>query len=168
VGRYGGGSGRVISIVRVGDHLEGDISSGSMQTLTPIGEHEFFVAETKARVLFAKLDSGKAAQYTLEIDDERRVYQRLNAADEVPPNLPDYAGRYRSEELETNWSVLVKEGKLVLQQRRHGEIPLRPMARDQFSGSNLGSLQFDRDAAGKVTGFKVTTGRVRNLQFDRQ
>jgi hypothetical protein len=42
------------------------------------------------------------------------------------------------------------------------------MARDRFSGSNLGSLQFERDSGGKVTGFKVTTGRVRNLQFDRQ
>jgi CubicO group peptidase (beta-lactamase class C family) len=168
VGKYSGSSGRVISIVREGDHLQGDISAGSMQTLTPAAEHEFYVAETKARVIFAKLDSGKAAQYTVEMDGERRVYQRLDSTDEVPPNLPDYAGHYRSEELETSWSVQVKEGKLMLQHHRHGEIPLRPMARDKFSGSNLGSLQFERDAGGKVTGFKVTTGRVRNLRFDRQ
>jgi len=159
---------RVISIVRDGDRLQGDISAGSMQTLTPTAEHEFFVGETKARVVFAKLDSGKAAQYTLEIDGGRRVYRRLDAADEVPPNLPDYAGHYRSEELEISWSVQVKEGKLVLQQRRHSEFPLRPMARDRFSGPNLGSLQFERDGGGKVSGFKVTTGRVRNLRFDRQ
>jgi CubicO group peptidase (beta-lactamase class C family) len=168
VGRYSGGSGRVISIVRNGDGLEGDISAGFVQTLTPTAEHEFFVAETKARVIFAKLDSGKAAQYTLELDGERRVYRRLEGADEVPPNLPDYAGQYRSEELETSWSVQVKEGKLVLQHRRQGEIPLRPGARDRFSGSNLGSLQFERDSEGKVTAFKVTTGRVRNLRFERQ
>jgi len=170
VGKYSGSSGRVISIVREGDHLQGDISAGSMQTLTPTGEHEFFVAETKARVMFAKLDSGKAAQYTVEIEGEgrRRVYRRLDSTDEIPPNLADYAGHYRSEELETSWSVDVREGKLVLQHRRQGEIPLRLMARDRFSGSNLGSLQFERDSGGKVTGFKVTTGRVRNLRFDRQ
>src|SRR5258705_173912 len=104
--------------------------------------------------------SGKAAQYTVEIDGERRAYRRLDAADEVPPNLPDYIGHYRSQELETSWSVQVKEGKLVLQHRRQGEIPLRPSSRDRFSGgSNLGSLQFERDSGGKVTGFKVTTGR---------
>ena len=130
-------------------------------------EHEFFATETKARVTFAKLDSGKAAQYTVEIDGVQRVYQRLDAADEVPPNLPDYAGHYRSEELETSWSVQVKEGKLVLQHLRHGEIPLRPMARDRFNGSNLGSLQFERDSAAKVTGLKVTTGRIRNLRKGR-
>ena len=168
VGRYSGGSGRVISIVRNADRLEGDISAGFVQTLTPTGEHEFFVAETKARVMFAKLDSGKAAQYTLEIDGERRVYHRLEAADEVPPNLRDYAGQYRSQELETSWSIQVKEGKLVLQHRRQGELPLRPGARDRFSGPNLGSLQFERDSGGKVTGVKVTTGRVRNLRFERQ
>jgi hypothetical protein len=70
--------------------------------------------------------------------------------------------------LETSWLVQVKDGGLVLQHRRHGEIPLRPAARDRFRGSNLGSLQFERDSGGKVTGFKVTTGRVRNLRFDRQ
>jgi hypothetical protein len=96
------------------------------------------------------------------------VTDKPTALHERPPNLPDYAGRYRSEESETIWLVQVKEGKLVLQQRRHGEIPLRPMARDRFSGSNLGSLQFEQDAGGKITGFKVTTGRVRNLRFERQ
>jgi hypothetical protein len=167
-GRYRGSSGRVISIVREGDHLKGDISAGAMQTLTPTGEHEFLVAETKAGVVFAKLDSGKAAQYTLQMDGERRVYQRLDPADELPPTLPDYTGHYHSDELEMSCAVQVKEERLVVQHRRHGEIPLRPVGRDRFSASNLGSLQFERDSDGKVTGFKVTTGRVRNLRFDRQ
>jgi CubicO group peptidase (beta-lactamase class C family) len=167
-GRYRGGSGRVISIVREGDRLSGDISAGTMQTLTPTGEHEFLVAETKARVVFAKLDSGKAAQYTVELDGERRVYQRLDAADEVPPTLPDYIGRYRSDELDMSCAVQVDEGRLVVLHRRHGEIPLRPVARDRFSGSNLGALQFERDSGGKITGFKLTTGRVRDLRFERQ
>jgi len=168
VGRYSGGSGRVISIVRNGDRLEGDISAGAIQTLTPTGEHEFFVAETQARVMFGKLDSGKAAQYTLELDGQRRTYQRLEAADEVPPNPADYTGQYRSEELETTWPIEVKEGKLVLQPRKDGDIPLRPAGRDRFNGANLGSLQFERDSGGKVIGFKVTTGRVRNLRFEKQ
>ena len=67
--------------------------------MTPTGEHELFAAVIKARVMFAKLDSGNAAQYTLEMDGQRRVYDRLEAADELPPNLQDYAGQYRSEEL---------------------------------------------------------------------
>jgi CubicO group peptidase (beta-lactamase class C family) len=170
VGKYSGSSGRVISIVREGNQLQGDISAGSMQTLTPTAEHEFFVGETRARVGFSKLDSGKAAQYTVEIEGEGqpRVYRRLDSTDEVPPNLPDYAGHYRSEELETAWSVEVKEGKLVLQHRRQGEIPLRSMTRDRFNASNLGSIQFERDSGGKVIGFKITTGRIRNLRFERQ
>jgi len=167
-GRYRGSSGRVISIVRQGDHLEGDISAGTMQSLTPSDEHEFLVTETRARVVFAKLDSGKAAQYTLQMGGETRVYQRLDPADEVPPTLPDYVGHYHSDELELSCAVQVKEGRLVFQHRRHGELPLRPVGRDRFSGSNLGSVLFERDSGGKVTCFKVTTGRVRNLRFDRQ
>lgn len=168
VGKYSGNSGRVISIVREGDRLQGDISTGSMQILTPTAEHEFVVNETRARVVFAKPESGRAAQYTLELEGERRVYRRLDATDEARPNLSDYAGDYRSEELEMSWLVEIKDGGLVVQHRRHGENRLRPVARDRFSGSELGSLQFERDAGGKVTGFKVTTGRVRNLRFERQ
>jgi hypothetical protein len=128
------------------------------------------VGETRARVVFSKLDSGKAAQYTVEIEGEgaRRVYQRLDPADEVPLKLSDYTGHYRSEELETAWPVEIKDGKLVLQHRRQGEISLRSTTRDQFSASNLGSIQFERDSGGKVIGLKVTTGRARNLRFERQ
>ena len=65
-------------------------------------------------------------------------------------------------------AVQIKEGRLVLQHRRHREIQLRPVGRDRFGESDLGSLQFEGDSGGKVTGFKVTTGRVRNPRFDRQ
>jgi hypothetical protein len=167
-GKYRGGSGRVISIVREGDRLQGDIAAGAMQTLTPTAEHEFYASETRARVVFAKLDSGKAAQYTLEMDGEKRVYQRLEPAEEAPASLPDYTGHYRSDELDTGCALEVKEGQLVLQNRRHSASSLRLVGRDRFTGSEVGSLQFERDSGGKVTGFKITTGRVRNLRFERQ
>ncbi|MBI1841224.1 MAG: serine hydrolase [Verrucomicrobia bacterium] len=166
-GRYRGASGRVISIVREGDALKGDISAGAQQHLTPSGEHEFFVAETQARVVFSKLDSGKAGQYTVHMDGETRVYQRIDPADEVSPRLADYAGQYRSDELAMNWEVQAQGSGLVIQHRRHGEIPLRWVGRDRFTASILGSLQFERDSTGKVATFKVTTGRVRDLRFDR-
>ncbi|MBI5386175.1 MAG: serine hydrolase [Verrucomicrobia bacterium] len=168
VGKYRGNSGRVISVVREGDVLKGNISAGSMQTLTPTAEHEFLVAETKARVVFAKLESGQAGQYSVELDGEKRTYQRLAPADDVPPNLPDYVGKYRSEELDLVCAVELKEGRLVVQHRRQGEIPLRPASRDRFDATDMGLIQFERDSGGKVNGFKVTTGRVRNLRFDRR
>jgi len=166
-GKYRGASGRVISIVREGNILKGDISAGPLQLLTPTGEHEFFVAESQARVVFAKLDSGKAGQYTVQVDEERRVYQRLDPADESAPSLAGCAGQYRSDELAMNWEIQVQAGGLMIQHRRHGEIPLRSAGRDRFTASILGSLQFERDSSGKVTSFQVTTGRVRNLRFDR-
>jgi CubicO group peptidase (beta-lactamase class C family) len=167
-GKYRGESGRVISIVREGDTLKGDLSAGSMQALTPVGEHEFSVTEINARVVFARLESGKAAQYTLETGDQRRVYQRVDPANEAPLKLEDYAGSYRSQELEMDCAIQAKEGKLIVQHRRHGEMALRQTSRDRFNASDLGSLKFDRDAQGQVTGFKLTTGRVRNLRFSRQ
>jgi len=167
-GKYRGDSGRVISIVREGDRLKGDLSAGSMQTLTPTGEHEFSAPEIKARVVFANLESGKAKQYTLETGEQKRVYRRIDPADEAAPQLQDYAGDYRSEELEMSCGIQVKEGRLIVLHRRHGEIPMRQNGRDRFSAQNLGLVAFERGPDGKVAGLKVTTGRVRNLRFARQ
>ena len=158
----------MISIVREGDQLKGEISAGSRQTLMSTGEHEFVVAESDGRVVFGKIESGKAAQYTLETGEEKRVYQRIDPADEAPLKLEDYTGNYRSKELELNCTIELKAGRLFMQHRRHGEMALRQNSRDRFSVSSIGAIRFDRDADGKVTGFMVTTGRVRNLRFNRQ
>ena len=128
--------------------------------------HNLYNAPAQQKTV-ANLDSGKAGQYTLQVDGERRVYQRVDPADDAPPSLEGYAGQYRSDELAMNWEVQVQAGGLVLQHRRHGEIPPHSTGRDRFAASILGSLQFERDSSGKITGFRVTTGRVRNLRFDR-
>ena len=43
---------------------------------------------------------------------------------------------------------------------------MRPLYRDGF-GIPPGVLVFTRDRAGRVSGFRFTTGRVRNLRFNR-
>jgi len=81
-----------------------------------------------------------------------------------------YAGRYFSPELETTYVVREDGGRLVATHRRHGDTVLTPREKDRFEGSAfyLGDVKFTRDTAGAITGMLVTTGRVRNLRFERQ
>ena len=59
------------------------------------------------------------------------------------------------------------EGKLVLRRPRAPEATLEPTFADAFWTNGM-SIRFTRDAAGRVDGFAIFAGRVRNLLFDRR
>lgn len=78
-----------------------------------------------------------------------------------------YAGRYRSEELDTEYEFIARSGALVREHRTLGTQVLRAVARDIFTGGGTTYL-IERDRRGRVTGFVVNTGRVRGVRFVRQ
>lgn len=85
-----------------------------------------------------------------------------------PPfvSLTAYAGRFFSEELETWYSVIVRDSTLVLTHRKLGERPLATAGRDAFTvGGDV--VLFTRDRRGRVTGFTLNGGRVRGVRFVR-
>ena len=83
--------------------------------------------------------------------------------------LETYTGAYYSPELETRYEVVMQNNGLVARHRRHGDIPLRPVRADHFRAAPFyfSEIRFERDAEGKVTGMRVSAGRVRNLRFAR-
>ena len=77
----------------------------------------------------------------------------------------DYAGSYRSEELDAIYVFAPMRDILVM--RRGGTIiQLRRLSPDVLSAGNL-ILRFTRDASRRVTGFTLDAGRVRGITFER-
>ncbi|MFL5272262.1 MAG: hypothetical protein ACJ79E_09410, partial [Anaeromyxobacteraceae bacterium] len=81
--------------------------------------------------------------------------------------LADYAGTYVSDELDVQLTIVVREGRLVLQRRESEDAPLRSAYEDDFV-SPIGSLRFSRDASGRVTAFGIYNGRIRDVRFTRR
>ena len=81
--------------------------------------------------------------------------------------LAEYAGTYTSEELDVRLTIAVKGDRLVIQRRESEDAPLRLVYDDDFS-SPIGSLRFSRDASGRVTGFGIYNGRIRDVRFSRR
>ena len=87
----------------------------------------------------------------------------------APPafNAADFAGIYRSDELETTYRVEAVNGGL----RVHGGLPaaraLQGEATDTFRGGSY-TFRFQRDEGGRVIGFTVQAGRVQNIRFTKQ
>lgn len=87
-----------------------------------------------------------------------------------------YIGTYHSIELDSTYTVAVREDQLVLQRHKYGMSRLRPAFADGFTGDIVPNaegeggldLVFTRDEKNRVDGFKLSTGRVRHLHFARQ
>jgi CubicO group peptidase (beta-lactamase class C family) len=97
----------------------------------------------------------------------------VTTAAAIPPAQPSaaylagLAGRYYSAELDVTYVLEAVADGLLLERRATGPRTLLPAGRDRFSAGSL-TFAFQRDAAGRVTGFGIAAGRVRNIQFERQ
>jgi hypothetical protein len=97
------------------------------------------------------------------------VAERIDETPSGPEQLQEFAGDYYSDELGTVYTLVVEGDRLIARHRRHEDITLRPAGRDRFRGSAwwFGRVDIQRDPAGKITGFRLTGGRVRNLWFGK-
>jgi CubicO group peptidase (beta-lactamase class C family) len=139
--------------------------------LAPLGEDRFRMLGVDVPLLvWFEPRGSNPERMVVRIDDgEPIVSERV----EPPPELLDpspYAGTYVSDELAATYRLLVEGEGLVLRHWRHGDIPLRPVALDRFQSDAwwLGSVRFERDERGRITGFRSSSGRVRHLWFERR
>jgi CubicO group peptidase (beta-lactamase class C family) len=84
------------------------------------------------------------------------------SAEELQP----FAGSYHSEELDVVYELEVEDGRLVLARPASLAGDLEPREADRFAAPRF-TLRFLRDDAGRVSGFLLDAGRVRNLRFSR-
>ena len=87
----------------------------------------------------------------------------------APEQLTEFEGDYYTEELDTTYSIRVHEDQLIAQHIRHDDI-LLTYTGDHFIGNVwfFPEIRFTRDDTGRVTGFQLTGGRVRNLSFEKK
>jgi NADPH-dependent glutamate synthase beta subunit-like oxidoreductase len=87
-----------------------------------------------------------------------------------PKDLETFQGVYWSDELETQYTLKLKDGKLTAEHIRHGSIELTPTMQDQFSTPEwfMAQVEFQRDAAGRVSGVTLGRGRLTGILFKRR
>ncbi|MBL8986915.1 MAG: beta-lactamase family protein [Gemmatimonadetes bacterium] len=91
---------------------------------------------------------------------------RINAAAPTRDQLALLAGDYWSPELRVSYRVELTDAGLVLHRFKHPKVGLQPAYQDAFLGGEAGTVRFVR-TKGRVTGFRLTGGRVRNVEFTR-
>jgi hypothetical protein len=97
----------------------------------------------------------------------------LFSADRIDLGHPDaaqlsaYTGTYHSSELDTDYTLSVEQGKLIVRRRWTTPLSLDPLAKDEFLADDSFTVVFRRDAMGRFTGFQLFTPRARNITFER-
>ncbi|HEY0930799.1 MAG TPA: serine hydrolase [Gemmatimonas sp.] len=98
---------------------------------------------------------------TVTSDGDSVVYtwRTETSAKPTPTELAAYAGRYRSDEIGTTFTVAVENGALTVSPRAGLSDTLSPTFRDAFDGSS-NAVWFTRDAKGRVTAMHFGAARV--------
>jgi CubicO group peptidase (beta-lactamase class C family) len=78
--------------------------------------------------------------------------------------LAEYTGSYYSEELDVTYRISLSNGDLRLEVGNGLDGRLRRSADDRMRRGAV-TLQFERDANGRITGLVLDAGRVKNLGF---
>ena len=84
--------------------------------------------------------------------------------------LEQYQGVYWSDELETQYTITLKGGKLTAAHVRHGDIALIPASQDRFKTTEwfMPEANFLRDSSNRVSGVTLGGGRVKAIRFNRK
>jgi CubicO group peptidase (beta-lactamase class C family) len=82
--------------------------------------------------------------------------------------LATLTGAYHSDELDTTYRLLVRDGRLFLRHRK-GEALLLPQGQDRFRSEIVApvTIQFVRQPGQPPTALTVSTDRARNVRFHR-
>lgn len=140
---------------------------GEGYVLTPVSQTRFLFPEQPIAVEFVAATGRGPQEMQVLVQGERPVvYQRVPSFAVSATPLTEFAGNYRSEELEITYTLAVQDSGLVIRTRKARDIVVRPVFADAFQGDDIGLLRFTR-AGRRATGFTVSTGRVRGVRFDR-
>jgi CubicO group peptidase (beta-lactamase class C family) len=90
--------------------------------------------------------------------------KRIEPFEPTAARLREYAGSYYSDELDTRYDLELRSGSLWFGAGHNEEVRVVPLKRDLFSAERA-RLEFVRDGRGRVSGLRISTGRVLNLKF---
>jgi len=139
----------------------------SVLSLSPISITEFNVKGVAAKIEFIPNKEKNITLIKLHQGGRIMEASRVKSFDANSVNLSEFSGEFYSEELSTSYHFSVVDGKLVSKHSRLSDFTLTPTKNNVFAGDVwfFGLVEFIRNGDHKITGCKVSNGRVRNLYF---
>jgi CubicO group peptidase (beta-lactamase class C family) len=162
----------VFTVSRDGDRLLGQFKGQFRFQMYPASDNTFFLKIDEAEVKFLEDKSGQVDRLLWCQGGQENPFTRITPQ-WTPEQLRAYCGKYRSEDLQTTWSLVSEGGWLKVRS---------PMKSSDLAGNDLllrkkgelfclsdMTLEFNRDSQGQVTGFELNrAGATWRIPFTRE
>ena len=146
--------------------VEGDLVARGTR-FKPTGPGRYAVV-SGPEMSFESQSGGSLRMTLTSTDTAPQIFERFQPVKPSAEDLAQYAGEYKSDELDAIYKFAVKDGKLTYTTHWHEPATLEPSIRDEFQGPLGVSVVFRRNAAGRVIGCDFFAGRVRDISFARE
>ncbi|NEU07637.1 serine hydrolase [Flavihumibacter sp. R14] len=166
VGEYEVQPGIIMTISENEGRLYAQATGQSIDALIPVSQTKFKAATADATMTFITAGGKPAEQLQIIFGNQTFDATRIKPFDPSAVKLAEFTGRYFSEELATEYQLTEVNRKLTIKHSRLSDIELNPVKKDTFSGF-MGNLEFTRDSKGVISGYKISTGRIKNLKFNK-
>jgi CubicO group peptidase (beta-lactamase class C family) len=169
VGHYKMDAGLDADVRKKDGKLVAEVPGQGTAELHPLATNRFFIEQLNGELEFVvKPDSPLRLKFTHEgstISGERTALAPWEAT-----GLEQYQGVYWSDELETQYTITLKGGKLTAEHVRHGEIALIPASKDRFKTTEwfMPEVNFLRDSSNRVSSLTLGGDRVAAIRFNRK
>jgi CubicO group peptidase (beta-lactamase class C family) len=169
-GKYYFEPGLIMTITKEKNQLMLQRDGGPKVTLIPESDTEYSISNRDDKLTFHLNNIGDVIKLELTQGDNVMAGEKFEPVEPSAYQLEEFAGDYHSDELRTNYTLVILDGKLVAQHQRHSDIQLNPTKKDMFLGGQwfFRQVRFTRDIGNQITGFRLSGGRVRNLLFEKK
>jgi CubicO group peptidase (beta-lactamase class C family) len=83
------------------------------------------------------------------------------------PDLSMFTGNFHSDELDTNYTLSIKDGRLTVKKQNNVLIPLDVASQGEFYSADFGTIVFAVDAGHHISGFSLFTQQARGIIFTK-
>ncbi len=133
--------------------------------LLPISETEFQMGGINEKLVI-KFDIHSAKMTLIFANNSTETFEKYEDKLLTLEELKSYTGDFYSSELETFYTITLKDKSLYGYHSRFGEFEIQVLKRDVVSWSGMAISKYKRN--GNSIGFWVTMNGIRNLWFEKK
>ncbi len=137
-------------------------------TLTKVSDNLYRVDMLNENIIAKYDEQGNVELLLKPLYGKDTVAKEVNCSNINDVDFNSYLGTYYSDELRTTYYIESNKEELKLTHKKKSDVPLIMIKKDTFEGKyGFARIKMVRNEIDKVTGFKLSGGRVKNIYFKK-
>ncbi|MEP1096577.1 MAG: serine hydrolase domain-containing protein [Cyclobacteriaceae bacterium] len=143
---------------------------GRNSALIPLSDTEFQMMAGGDEKILVRFLSGESKKMEFTIGESAPiVFEQYVPTNYSANQLETFTGTFLCKELSTSYQFSIKENLLTASHIRNNDVSFSPVTQDLFVGGAwlFGSIKYERNQSNDISGFWLSTDRVRKLWFEK-